>query len=145
MSLKNYLDERGRKFAKRELTVPISLEGADARLVWNTLRSIFIAKHEDDVCEDGMCQEITIKLFVDITGRVYYAERGGLYRKLIEKDIVFPEFAVKILLQLAKEDEITVIRKDHQTVVVYEETHLDFYGDEVVYEFTYTPPSKEKA
>lgn len=142
MSLKNYLDERGRKFTKRELTLPISVEGADARLVWNTLRGIFISKHEDGMREDGMCQEITIKLFVSNTGGTYYTEPGGLYSKLITKDIVFPKKVVKIILQLAKEDEITVICKKHQTVAIMEGTHLGFQGDKVVYEFTYMPPSK---
>ena len=143
MSLKNYLDERGRKFAKRELTLPISPEGADARRIWKDLRSMFISKHEDGMCEDGMCQEITIKLYVDITGRVYYEDSGRIYRRLIEKDIIFPEMAVKIILQLAKEDGIVAICKRHQSLVVFKETHVDFYGDEDVYEFTYIPPSKE--
>ena len=142
MNLKNYLDERGRKFAKRELSVPISLEGADARRVWNALRGIFISKHEEGICEDSMGQEITIKLFISITGAVYYAEPGGLYSRLIPKDIVFPKMAVEIILQLAKEDGITVICKENETVAILEETHLDFYGNKVVYEFTYTP-SKE--
>ena len=133
--LKNYLDERMRRYAKGELTkVPDSPEGTEAKLLWNYLRGRFVTTQDLN-----MYGNITIKVIFALSGNVYCSE-GGQYYYLIKKNIYRPEMTTKIIFRLAADDGIAVTRKDNQCVyIVKGNARLATVDGRVVYEFTYTP------
>lgn len=133
--LKNYLDERMRRYAKGELTkVPDSPEGTEAKLLWNYLRGRFVTTQDLNMYEN-----ITIKVIFALSGNVYCSERGQYYY-LIKRNIYRPEMTTKIIFRLAADDGIAVTRKDNQCVYIVKGNACRATVDgRVVYEFTYTP------
>lgn len=133
--LKKYLDDRMRRFAKGDLTkLPDSWAGLDAKLVWSALRSMFI-----ETQDTAMYKDITIKLFITSYGDVYYA-KGYFFHKLINQNIHSPGNAIKLISQLATDDEIVVTCKNNQTVFIKEgDCLIASLKGKVVYEFSYIP------
>lgn len=136
--LKDYLDERVRRYRLGELFMPTSPEGAVARDVWSILRTGLITKQENGY----MCGPITVKLTV-MGDRNFYYSVGEVFKKPYGRDIPFREHTLKLILKLAAEDGIVVSRREKQTVAIVDGSHFFIYKDQVVYEFTYTPTSSK--
>ncbi len=142
MLLKNYLDKRVRKHRLLTNSRQIRSEQVefddmamkDAKQVWAVIRNSFITRQDSN-----MEEAITIKLTDFPDGYFYYSDKK-YYKKPEDKDIVFSEQALKLILILATAEGITISRKEKQEVFTMYGHHLHSYGDKLVYEFTYTPP-----
>ena len=132
--LKQYLLDRAWYYRSTESSIPTSVEGKNARLIWNCLRNVFITKQEDD-----FDAPITVYLTALADGHFYCSE-GVFFEKLVKRGFFLLEDTCEIILQLAADDGITVNRLDNQNIFVLDGCNLFGHNDQTVYEFSYIPP-----
>ena len=131
--LKKYLLDRAKHYRSAESSIPTSLEGKDARFVWNNLKAMFIAKQENN-----FDSPIAIYLTTLGDGHFYYSE-GVFFERLVERSFWHLEDTCEIVLQLAMDDGITVNRLENQNFFVLDGCNLFGYNSKIVYEFSFTP------